>query len=115
MKNFSITLLLVVIFFGSCHVGYMQIYTAGPLKTYPENEHDGSSFEKGILLTQTDKKAAIMAEDTWVNNKYPGNKGYGRTLIYRNDIPFDRLVITTADGSQTIAYFDASTFIRKRS
>jgi hypothetical protein len=116
MKFLSIAVVISTsLFLTSCSLGHMQVYTAGPLKQYPANEHDGSSFEKGILLTQTDKKAAYAAEEAWVNNKYPGNRGYNRFLVYRNEFPFDRLAIKAADGSTALVYFDASGFIKKKS
>lgn len=98
----------------SCAVGHMQIYTAGPLKAYPAQEHDGSTFEKAVLLTETDKKSAYAAEEAWVNNHYPGNTSIRRFLVYRNEFPFDRLAVKTADGSTILVYINASNFITKR-
>ena len=75
--------------------------------------HDGSSFEKAIVINEKSESKGVGAEYEWLRNNYPGYKTKRQTLSYNNKIPYDIITIVTTQGIEKQVYFDISNFYGK--
>jgi len=74
---------------------------------------DGSSFDKAIVINETQERPGIDDEYTWIRQHYPNAQNNSQALVYHNQKPYDVLHITTVDGKAMAIYFDISKFYGK--
>jgi hypothetical protein len=74
---------------------------------------DGSSFEKAIIITETNEEAGDAAEYKWLSEHYPGYLMGSQTLAEHEKRPYDILSFKTAAGVSKEIYFDISNFFGK--
>jgi hypothetical protein len=77
-------------------------------------DRDGSSFERAIVLTETTERAGIDAQNTQLNALYPGSKKVRQHFEDYKGKQHDVVNITTADGRETVVYFDVSSYFGKQ-
>lgn len=75
--------------------------------------HDGSSFEKAVIINETNQHEGIDDEYAWIRENYPAAKHDSQELIYHDKKPYDVLHITTMYGKSVAVYFDISKFFGK--
>jgi hypothetical protein len=75
--------------------------------------HDGSSFEKAIIINEKSEFKGIEAEYAWLRKNYPGYKSKQQSLLSHDGKSYDRLDIITSDGEEKSIYFDISNFFGK--
>lgn len=89
----------------ACHPGHQS---AGAATDDPQ--HDGSSYEKAIIIKEKSETTGVAAEYKWVNAHYPGAKTEKQGLVHHNGTDYDILTIRLSDGSEKDVYFDISRF-----
>jgi outer membrane protein assembly factor BamD (BamD/ComL family) len=97
MKKNALLLIILVVFIAACSTSK---------KTDSTGVHDGSSFEKAILIKAKTDLSGVNEEYAWLKKNYPGYKSQGQTLINKNKRIYDKLKITTAEGDIKEFYFD---------
>jgi len=76
-------------------------------------DHDGSSFEKAIFITEKTETTGVHAEYEWLKKNYPGYTMIKQSLINKGRKPYDILKIKTKDGEEKEICFDISNFFGK--
>jgi hypothetical protein len=78
--------------------------------TSVKSDHDGSSYDKAIIIKEKTESAGIAAEYAWLRNNYPGYTFKRQSLNYQKEKPYDILNIVTSQGEEKSIYFDISNF-----
>jgi len=105
MKRPFLSLLVIVLFYVAC---------SAPKKALDNGAvHDGSSYQKAIIINEKHERAGIDAEYAWIRQQYPGSKTRGQALMYYEKKPFDIIHILTSDSKAIDVYFDISKFYGK--
>jgi hypothetical protein len=79
----------------------------------PNDQRDGSSFEKAIVLNEKSTGAGIKAEYAWVKEKYPDSKVVKQALMHKGKRSYDVLTVQKAAGGTEEVYFDITSFYGK--
>lgn len=91
--------------------------TATPLPPTPTesntSKYPGSSFETAIVIQADDEFSGIAQETIWLKEHYPGYKQTAQSLTFNDDLAYDLIDITTADGTELTIYFDINSFYGK--
>lgn len=74
---------------------------------------DGSSFEKAIVIMETNEGSGGRAEYKWLADHYPGYRMGSQALVFHEKKPYDILKIETAEGVPKEVYFDISNYFGK--
>jgi hypothetical protein len=74
---------------------------------------DGSSFDRAIIIADSNESTGIAAEYKWLDDHYPGCKTGSQSLNYHNKKPYDILYIKTKDRESKEVYFDISNYFGK--
>lgn len=77
-----------------------------------QEERDGSSFEKAIIIEETNSRDGIRAEYRWLQEHYPGYKMKQQALMMHEGKPYDLLTFKQK-GKTSKIYFDISNFFGK--
>jgi hypothetical protein len=78
-----------------------------------EKENDGSSYERAIIIEETNEIKGVNAEYEWLNKNYPGYVSKGQSLIFYKHKPYDVINIITPEGKEKSIYFNISHFYGK--
>lgn len=78
-----------------------------------EEQQDGSSFEKAVIIKEKSTMAGIGAEREWIRNRYPGSKKIQQALAHRGKKSYDIITIETENGGRKDIYFDITRFFGK--
>jgi len=76
-------------------------------------DHDGSSYEKAIIMSEKHESEGVKAEYTLVKRYYPGYKLKQQSMNFHKERKYDILDIITSDGLEKSIYFDISNFYGK--
>ena len=74
---------------------------------------DGSSFDRAIIIKDTDETAGVHSEYQWIRDNYPGYSTEKQSLVAHQGISFDVLVIRNQDRTEKTVYFNISRFYGK--
>jgi hypothetical protein len=100
-------ILIVGVFFFSCSVGKHSVIN-------DDNNRDGSSYEKAIVINETGETSGVADEYAWLKEHYPGYHFKQQSLCFsKKGEPYDVLSIITAEGKDKLVYFDISKFFGK--
>src|SRR6478735_7045405 len=77
-----------------------------------DEDHDGSSYEKAIIINETNTSDGVAAEYKWLRKHYPGYKFLRQALSPYKDKYYDILFIKYK-GKKKAVYFDISNFFGK--
>lgn len=103
MRRYLTSIALMAIF--ACNPGR---HSAGA--TVDDPQHDGSSYEKAIVIKESSETTGVAAEYKWVGVHYPGAKTEKQALSHSNGSNYDILTIRLPDGTEKDVYFDISRF-----
>lgn len=76
----------------------------------PEDQQDGSSYEKAVVIKEKNESKGVAAEYAWLREHYPGYKSKGQSLNHKDKKAYDIITIVTRDGDEKQVYFDISGF-----
>lgn len=77
-----------------------------------QDENDGSSYEKAIVITETSETTGVPAEYKWLHAHYPGYKMKKQVLSPHDGKTYDILYIKYKGKKKTV-YFDITAFFGK--
>jgi len=83
------------------------------LKVAIDPEHDGSSYEKAVVVKEKYEGAGVKAEYTWLRLYFPGCQLKQQSMTFHKGKSFDILDIVTLEGTEKSIYFDISNFYGK--
>jgi len=104
MKRIILLLMALMLFFFACETRKQLAATSSG---------DGSTFDKAIIINETQERPGIDDEYAWIRQHYPNAQNNSQALVYHNQKPYDILHIITADGKAMAIYFDISKFYGK--
>jgi hypothetical protein len=82
--------------------------------TAVQDERDGSSYAKAILIVASNDTAGAAQESEWIRERFPGYRmGKQSTSFYR-DKAYDIVSFTDAHGVKHRVYFDISSFYGRK-
>jgi hypothetical protein len=100
----ALLLLLLALAAGCASSGPGHIVYAGG---------NGLTFNTAVIITRSKTlDQGFAAEQTWLNNHFPGYTQTGQMFVPLGDRRFDVIDFTTADGQHLHAYFDVTEVIR---
>lgn len=74
---------------------------------------DGSSFDRAVIIKDTNETAGVHTEYQWIRDNYPGYDTKKQSLVSNKGIPFDVLVVRNQDRTEKTVYFNISSFYGK--
>jgi hypothetical protein len=77
-----------------------------------DDENDGSSYAKAIIIRETSETTGVAAEYKWLREHYPGYKMRSQSLSQHDGKPYDILKIKWKHKKMSV-YFDISDFFGK--
>jgi hypothetical protein len=97
----------------SCAAAHKSAAPAAAPVGQPDSLRDGSSFDKAIIIQETQETPGVAAEYKWIRDHEPGFSSQEQSLANHNNIPYDILHIKNADGVEKYIYFDISHYFGK--
>ena len=73
----------------------------------------GSSIENAVEIKATNSSEGIRAEYEWISKRHPEFKRESQALIDHDPKFYDKIEITTKDGTKRTYYFDVTSFFGK--
>ena len=84
--------------------------TERPGESRVQQQNDGSSIERAVIINENDTTRGIAAENAWIAQNHPGYRKIGQALIKEGGGIYDRIDIQAPDGSRRSVYFDIRSF-----
>ncbi|MDR0478420.1 MAG: hypothetical protein LBH31_01165 [Burkholderiaceae bacterium] len=81
-----------------------------PAAAITDQQTEGSSFEKAVVIQEKTEIAGVPAEYTWLRDHYPSYKRISQSMISHDGKSYDILHIETEDRQEIDIYFDISSF-----
>jgi hypothetical protein len=70
---------------------------------------DGSSRERAVVISEVAcREAGVLAENLWLEQRYPGCRGATRSAVNGADKQYDVVEFATAGGETRKVYFDTT-------
>ena len=91
-----------------CHVAVAQDHVEAA-----QQDRDGTSKEKAIIISARNESDGVDAEYEWVESNLPGANVESTSLVL-GDPAFDVFEVTLPSGGTRRIYFDISSFFGKR-
>jgi hypothetical protein len=109
MKVLSIT----IVYLFLCSISFAASITKDSTRRDSMVERDGSSFNKAVIIKETNEGDGITAEYKWLADHYPGYSSEGQGLSEYDKHPYDILHIKTTYGKKVDVYFDITSYFGK--
>ena len=113
MKRPLIFLVFVFPFFACASGRKSGAGTPAGATAPADSVRDGSSFDRAIIIKDTDETAGVHSEYQWIRDNYPGYSTEKQSLVAHQGISFDVLVIRNQDRTEKTVYFNISRFYGK--
>lgn len=81
--------------------------------TVDNNDNDGSSFEKAIVINKSNERDGVAEEYNWLRTHYPGYTMISQSLSSKKNKQYDILKFKTKEGEEKQIYFDITKFFGK--
>lgn len=111
MRVFLFSLLFSLVLY-SCSPS-TQSGTSSSASVLFDSTHDGSSYEKAIIIKAKSEQKGVAAEYEWLRNNYPGYKKITQSLKSNGNKHYDAIFIETKQEEEKTIYFDITKFFGK--
>lgn len=90
-----------------------SVHNNVPAKVIVDENHNGTSFEKAIIIKETNESNGVKAEYNWIRINFPGMKVKGQMCSHKNNKIYDIISFITSEGKEKEIYFDITDFYGK--
>jgi len=81
---------------------------------FSRDSHDGSSYEKAIVVTAENEQDGVEQEYLWIEENCGGCKFVSQGLNFNENRPYDVFELVDAQGVNRKVHFDIMSFYGKR-